>query len=609
MANFANLQITNAGITLLTGDLTGRTLIFTKMEAGDGSITDDSVIPAMTALVAPKADIPITKIVDKGIDAQGRGIVQLTGVLSSANVTTGFWFRELGIDAQLDNGTPVLFDYSNAYTQVDYIPSSGESSQVIQSITADVIISRSVPTQAVIGSSTDIDAINIGPPSVGPGFFAQKVGLQLQFKRLIPGPSIQVSEDANTVTVGLRSLTADIDLYVAPGNPDISPNFSTIQNAWNYLLGWDIPAGKSARINVAEGVYTQNATLSLSHRQGTQISILGPDPVIVPITAMPSVWATSGANNWSAAITIQDASKIQVNDVVSFFSGGGNYTWDGAHRVINKVGNVITILMPSPRNLTLTGHVSPTLRWYPARLQSGATNYGHMVSIGTLGVRQIKGISFLHRRDTAKLNYTVIIGGGCTANFLDCAFCRGDAYHMVVGGVLTCERVFLGDCTHGIYLGTGSSLTGQVSTPTTSPARDLVSICIGSMGAGQAGGGEALWVAAGEMWCYNLRCVSNGAAGVISSGDGIIWPSYNPVTNLNYGQSILVNNNIGVQCADGGRMRFDFGTCTGNSTADLYAANLGQTMLTNYRGAPTYGTTSPPINTEGNNHAYVIRIY
>jgi hypothetical protein len=54
-------------------------------------------------------------------------------------------------------------------------------------------------------------------------------------KRLVAGAQTLITENTNTITIGQKQLTSDLDLYAANGNPDISPNFPRSKRRWIIL--------------------------------------------------------------------------------------------------------------------------------------------------------------------------------------------------------------------------------------------------------------------------------------------------------------------------------------------------------------------------------------
>lgn len=361
MADFSNLTTTLAGKALISGDLSGRVLSFTKMQAGDGTITDDTAIPPLTAPVSPKADMPITKVTDNG-----DGTVTLTAVISSANVETGFDFRELGIMATLDGANETMFCYSNAYNEYDYIPGAGEASQVINSVTLTIIVDTNATVTCVIGDSSQIDAENIGPVSVGPGWFAQKTGTVLQFKRVVQGPGIILTEDPNKIMISQSIIAQNVTLYVAPGNPDVTPNFSTINNAVAYLKQFRIPAQFWATINVSGDTYTGSLT-SIDHIDALRIQLIGAARRQVALTAV----SPSGGYK---VVTVASNTGLYIGQLVFMNGGSLDARWRGGCQIIAISGTQITLTKElyhgNDWNTPQSGLTGVYLFWFPTVIKN-----------------------------------------------------------------------------------------------------------------------------------------------------------------------------------------------------------------------------------------------
>jgi hypothetical protein len=269
---FEQSILTDVGLEALTDAEAGQHIEYTHMEAGDGDIYGgDTEIYGMTALAHHVMDFPITNFSN-----DGAGQITLIGVISSKNVTAGFYFKELGVRCTIDGGTPILYTVSYAGATGDYIPASTETPVVIQTVQIIIRIDRAPNVTVIVQPGLDVTAQNIGPATVGPGYFRDKIGQVLWFKRInSPRHTLNLSETTDVVSIDLPDITENLDMYVALGNPDIFPNFSTIQNALNYLRPRRIAHQIMVKINVSAGVWLNSATITVNHPQGVQIQIIG----------------------------------------------------------------------------------------------------------------------------------------------------------------------------------------------------------------------------------------------------------------------------------------------------------------------------------------------
>ena len=104
--DFLPLQLTNAGRDMLTQGRAGHVLTFTRVAIGDGSATGTQ-IDSLTALKGHKLYIPIAK--NETVHA---GQMRLQFRVNNKIVTNGFYFREIGLMAKVDNGAEQLYAYT-----------------------------------------------------------------------------------------------------------------------------------------------------------------------------------------------------------------------------------------------------------------------------------------------------------------------------------------------------------------------------------------------------------------------------------------------------------------------------------------------------------------
>lgn len=104
--DFLPLQLTNAGRDMLTQGRAGHVLTFTKVAIGEGTATGTAV-DSLTALKSHKLYIPIAK--NETVHA---GQMRLQFRVNNKIVTNGFYFREIGLMAKVDNGAEQLYAYT-----------------------------------------------------------------------------------------------------------------------------------------------------------------------------------------------------------------------------------------------------------------------------------------------------------------------------------------------------------------------------------------------------------------------------------------------------------------------------------------------------------------
>ena len=104
--DFLPLQLTNIGRDMLTQGRAGHVLTFTKIAIGEGTATGTAV-DSLTALKSHKLYLPIAK--NETVHA---GQMRLQFRVNNKVVTTGFYFREIGLYAKVDNGAEQLYAYT-----------------------------------------------------------------------------------------------------------------------------------------------------------------------------------------------------------------------------------------------------------------------------------------------------------------------------------------------------------------------------------------------------------------------------------------------------------------------------------------------------------------
>lgn len=116
MAAFPKLVLTNAGISLQTKVQGGATLELTNIQMGSGQLNGQPIGP-LTALISSNVTVPI-----QSGQAIGQNTYQVEGFFTNADLSVGFWWREIGIFANDPDDGEILYAYANAGDAGDYIP-------------------------------------------------------------------------------------------------------------------------------------------------------------------------------------------------------------------------------------------------------------------------------------------------------------------------------------------------------------------------------------------------------------------------------------------------------------------------------------------------------
>ena len=144
MAKYPSVKTTRVGRDAISqANASGQALKFTKVVIGSGDATSGA--EGMTQLVRKQMDLPIIKSVNLG-----NGLFTVTAALDNTKLNSGFDAKELGLMAKVgDNGTEVLFSYTNGGNYVDYIP---DKNTVMDTYTFTIT--------TVIGNAENVTAIH-----------------------------------------------------------------------------------------------------------------------------------------------------------------------------------------------------------------------------------------------------------------------------------------------------------------------------------------------------------------------------------------------------------------------------------------------------------------
>lgn len=147
MGVFGGLIMTNRGRNLQVKAQTGVKLTFTRMAIGDGSLGSSSILELNT-LKNERKSLNLTKL-----KASTGGRVLIGAVLSNQDITSGFYFREVGIFATDPDVGEILYCYGNAGSTADYIPAGGGSDLIEKTININVIVGNAANVSATIDQS------------------------------------------------------------------------------------------------------------------------------------------------------------------------------------------------------------------------------------------------------------------------------------------------------------------------------------------------------------------------------------------------------------------------------------------------------------------------
>ena len=120
--SFTAPKFTGVGRQLQTRVIAGDTLTFTAIKLGDGTMTTEP-IAALTDLIHGIITLPVHEV------RRNADYAEVTGVFQNAGLSSGFYWREIGIfaadpDYLNDRSHDILYCYQNAAELAEYIPSA-----------------------------------------------------------------------------------------------------------------------------------------------------------------------------------------------------------------------------------------------------------------------------------------------------------------------------------------------------------------------------------------------------------------------------------------------------------------------------------------------------
>ena len=418
-----------------------------------------------------------------------------------------------------------------------------------------------------------------------------------------------------------RIITSNLTLSVPS-------QYSTIQAALDSIRDAFIPNNVYVTIQVASGTYTHTSQITVSHPCGSQIKIIGANPVTTTLTGVGTI--TGSAGNWSVPLQVQSASGIAVGDfvIVNGTTGtGDHYALRGVWEVTGVSGNTVTVKNTHRKSS------------FPSFTVSGGT----VVALKT--ILRFNGCSGIIVYD-ATLGYldNVAIVGNLTSDTRGIA--AGKTIETQVresGGVVVCgSNVGVSSFTNGLYACSGTifaqgvassgnvgsgfyaafsgSINASSATASGNSSSGFYATYSGSINAPYAtssGNGSYGFcvVSSGSINAHYATSSGNGSYGLYATYSGSIYAPY-ATASSNSGHGFCAtcsgsvfapyattseNGSCGFYATYSGSIYAPSTTASGNST-DYKAEKMGYIYVSGYQGSPTF---SPAINTVGNYNAII----
>lgn len=118
MAEYPKITLTNKAMEMIAAaQIEGTTLTITRVKIGDGSLAEGADIKSMTDVINSMLIAPFYSS-----NNDGGGQITVHFAVSNSTVEAGFFAREIGVFAKLNDGDEQLYAYTNAGNKCDWIP-------------------------------------------------------------------------------------------------------------------------------------------------------------------------------------------------------------------------------------------------------------------------------------------------------------------------------------------------------------------------------------------------------------------------------------------------------------------------------------------------------
>jgi hypothetical protein len=565
-------EFTDAGRTMLGRAQAGETLTVSKIVVGSGSAAVAGDLWPLTALITHEMDVAIFSKVD-----DGEGTLTVEGSFNAETAPRLFELRELGVMAHIGAEADQLYSIANVFTDApDLID---PASTGVHAFKIKLVIERATNVTVTFGTSTDILAENIGADTVGPGWYKEKILNTLRFKRAVAGTDIELVDDGDTVMIGVKTLTVDLDLYVPSTHPDApSPDvtFDTIQEAFDYLLQYHIPTNRFATIHVAAGTFTVTTPISVTHPNGSQIRLIGAVPLTTNVSTITNLDATK------FNVVVASATGLAVNDLVTL-AGTSDSRYTGGHNITAIVGNTVTLgkRFEGGTDYT-TSATGGQLIKYPCKL---AASVSDIIIISSSGLNRIENFTF-----SGAAPYSGITVRG-PMSVIRSSLCWGFqiGFWAQRGTSLNCENLTLTANVFGMVVEGGAT----IGTTLTCWLNGNTSI-----GAWVRNGGDIGFGAQTDL--------SQNATLVMGNGTGL-QADKNATVSVNNSTSCL--NSVAFKASD--NATFIGGANTAYSVHSILNASLdglaqNRAYMRIAKNGGTFASCSPASGTVGNNQAFLL---
>lgn len=198
MGAFGGLILTNQGKNLQVKVQAGAQLKYTRIGIGDGSLSAGQQMQSLTNLINQTKSLSILKLTPLVT-----GKAQIETVLSNQDITTAFYWRELGVFAQDPDAGEILYCYGNAGSTAELIPAKGGADVIEKTIDILVLTGNATSVTATIDNSL---------------VYATQQDLSLKVDKVI-GKQLSTEDYSTAEKTRLSILKNIITDPTAPGSP------------------------------------------------------------------------------------------------------------------------------------------------------------------------------------------------------------------------------------------------------------------------------------------------------------------------------------------------------------------------------------------------------
>ena len=149
--------VTNAGQNIIARILTGLNVTFSRIVIGDGYDHNPTNFAMRTELANEVLSLNV-----ESVQITNSKIVELKAKFSKSDISTAFWFREIGVyivDPD-DETNEILFAYGNRNDQAEYITPHVQNHDISKTIKCEISVGSSANVTVIIKDTDGVGKYN-----------------------------------------------------------------------------------------------------------------------------------------------------------------------------------------------------------------------------------------------------------------------------------------------------------------------------------------------------------------------------------------------------------------------------------------------------------------